>query len=47
MRRLLLIAVVAFVFYVAVHAMSYLDDQKALQHFVDSRPTTAPATPGR
>jgi hypothetical protein len=47
LRRLLLIAVVAFVFYVATHVKAYVDDQRTLQHFVDTHTTTTPATPGR
>jgi uncharacterized protein YbgA (DUF1722 family) len=46
-RTLLLVAGVALVIYVAVHAKAYLDDQRTLQHYVDTHDTTAPATPGR
>lgn len=46
LRNLLLIAAVAFVFYLAVHAKAYLADQSYLQHYVDTH-TAAPATPGR
>jgi uncharacterized protein YbgA (DUF1722 family) len=47
LRRLLLIAGVAFVIYLATHARAYLSDQSYLQHYVDTHTTTAPATAGR
>jgi uncharacterized protein YbgA (DUF1722 family) len=46
MRKLLLVAVIAFVVYIAVHTRAYLADQQYLQHYIDTH-TTAPATPGR
>jgi hypothetical protein len=46
-RKILIIAGIAFVIYVAMHAKSYVDDQTTLQRYVDTHTTTAPATPGR
>jgi uncharacterized protein YbgA (DUF1722 family) len=46
MRRVLLLAAVAFVVYIALHAKAYLADQRFLQQYVDTH-TTAPATAGR
>lgn len=46
LRRLLLVAVIAVAVYVAAHVTAYVDDQRTLQHFIDTH-TTAPATSGR
>lgn len=44
-RRLLIIAGVVLVIWLIAHAKPYLDDQKTLQHYVDTH-ASAPATPG-
>jgi uncharacterized protein YbgA (DUF1722 family) len=46
LRRLLLVAVVVLAVYIAAHVKAYVDDQRTLQHYVDTH-TSAPATPGR
>lgn len=47
MRKLLLVAVIALaVYYLAMHAKAYMDDQKTLQQYVNTHSTTQPATPG-
>jgi uncharacterized protein YbgA (DUF1722 family) len=46
LSRLLLAALVALALYIAVHVKAYVDDQRTLQHYVDTH-TSAPDTSGR
>jgi hypothetical protein len=45
LRKVLLIAAVAVTFYIATHALAYIDEDRYVQHYIDTH-TTAPATPG-
>jgi hypothetical protein len=46
LRRFLVLVLAIVALCIATYAKAYVDDQRALQHYVDTH-TTAPATPGR